>query len=298
MAGLWGGKASDTACPKIESLKLDGPGEGDAAPDALVKASLKATSPAGDPLTVKWALYPEDHPYSVSAEGSELRVVFPDAIVKSSETGAEVKMPKGGGAYRLCVYVFDKHGGAATGNICLYVKGPVIALKLPGQKAKLPFKIIGDDAPAAFGATGVMGNTQRVNMDSTCTDKPHSGATCLKVSYKAGDLWAGVVWQDPPGDWGDLPGGYDFTGATKLTFWARGAAGGEKVMVGVGLLKEKKYDDSAVAEIPVTLTTDWKQYTIDLAGKDLTCIKSGFRWTVAGQGKPVVFYLDDVQFEK
>ena len=144
----------------------------------------------------------------------------------------------------------------------------------------------------------MMGNTQRVGMDGTCTDKPHSGATCLKVSYKAGDGWAGVIWQDPPGDWGDLPGGYDLSGASKLTIWARGANGGEKVIFGFGILKGKKYNDSAGGETPVTLTNDWKQFTIDLTGKDLSCIKSGFHWTVAGQGKPVVFYLDDVQYEK
>ena len=295
MTELWSGKAAATACPKIESLKLEG--DGDVAPDTVVKATLKASSPAGDALTVKWALYPEDHQYPLAAAGNEDRVIFPDALVKASETGAEVKMPKGGGAYRLCVYVFDKHGGAATGNLCLHVKGPAIALKLPGQKVKLPLQIIGDEAPLTYGASGMMGNSQRIGMDGACTDKPHSGATCLKVSYKAGDGWAGVVWQDPQGDWGDLPGGYDLTGATKLTFWVRGANGGEKVTIGFGLLKDKKYSDSAGGETVVTLTTDWKQFTIDLKGKDLSCIKTGFQWTVAGQGKPVVFYLDDVQYE-
>jgi hypothetical protein len=36
---------------------------------------------------------------------------------------------------------------------------------------------------------------------------------------------------------------------------------------------------------------------IDLEGKDLTRIKTGFVWTLAGQGAPVVFYLDDIRFE-
>jgi hypothetical protein len=29
----------------------------------------------------------------------------------------------------------------------------------------------------------------------------------------------------------------------------------------------------------------------------MSCIKTGFVWTVAGQGAPVVFYLDAVRFE-
>ncbi len=294
MTSIWSGKAPATACPRIDSLKLEGADDID--PETTVKATLKVSSPAGDPLTVKWAFFPEDRQYPLTAD-KELRVIFPDALVRSSETGAEVKMPKGGGAYRLCVYVFDKHGGAATGNLCLHVKGPAIAMKLPGQKVKLPLLIVGDGAPLTYSPSGNMGNSARVVMDAACTEKPHSGATCLKVSYKAGDGWAGVVWQDPQGDWGELPGGYDLTGATKMTFWARGAAGGEKVIIGYGLLKDKKYSDSAGDSTTVTLTPDWKQYTIGLNGKDLSCIKTGLQWTVAGQGKPVVFYLDDVQYE-
>jgi hypothetical protein len=47
----------------------------------------------------------------------------------------------------------------------------------------------------------------------------------------------------------------------------------------------------------VTLTREWKEYTIDLRGKDLTRIKSGFGSSLAGQGRPVIIYLDDVRFE-
>ncbi len=36
---------------------------------------------------------------------------------------------------------------------------------------------------------------------------------------------------------------------------------------------------------------------IDVSGRDLSCIKTGLAWIVAGQGKPVVFYLDGIRFE-
>ena len=61
---------------------------------------------------------------------------------------------------------------------------------------------------------------------------------------------------------------------------------------------DKKYPDSAGDELDdVKLTADWKEYDIDLAGKDLTRIKTGFVWTVTGQGRPVAFFLDDIRFE-
>ena len=88
------------------------------------------------------------------------------------------------------------------------------------------------------------------------------------------------------------------TGAEQLSFWARGQEGGEKVKFGFGLIGiEKKYHDSSRGEIEVTLTREWKQYRIDLSEKELTRIKSGFVWSVAGQGKPLTFYLDEVEYK-
>ena len=117
--------------------------------------------------------------------------------------------------------------------------------------------------------------------------------------YDAPGMWVGVAWQHPANDWGDQPGGYDLTGARKLTFWARGEEGGEKVDFGVGLLgSDKEYPDTAKAELKgVKLKREWKRYSIDLDDEDLTRIKTPFVWTLGGRGRPVTFYLDDIQFE-
>jgi len=107
-----------------------------------------------------------------------------------------------------------------------------------------------------------------------------------------------VVWQSPPDDWGDKPGGLDLTGSTRLTFWARGAVGGEKVSFGYGLLGiDKRYHDSATGKVETVLAPEWRAYALPLSGKDLSCIKTGFYWTVGGQGAPVTFFLDDVRYE-
>jgi len=93
-------------------------------------------------------------------------------------------------------------------------------------------------------------------------------------------------WRDlaePRQRLGRQAGGFDFTGARKLTIWARGQKGGEKVTFGFGYLtkdtaKDKKYLDSDNGTLNVTLTADWQQYTINVTGKDLKLIKSGFFW--------------------
>jgi hypothetical protein len=120
----------------------------------------------------------------------------------------------------------------------------------------------------------------------------------MKLQYRATDQWAGVVWQHPPNDWGEQPGGYNLSGATKLTFWARGESGGEKVRFVFGVInREKPYFDTASGALDVVLSQEWMQYSFDLTGKSLERIKTGFGWTVAGQGRPVTFYLDDIQYE-
>ena len=63
-----------------------------------------------------------------------------------------------------------------------------------------------------------------------------------------------------------------------LTFWARGASGGEVVTFQFGLLgKDKTYSDSASGKLDrVPLTKTWKSYKLDLKGLDLSRIKTGF----------------------
>jgi hypothetical protein len=169
------------------------------------------------------------------------------------------------------------------------------------KKVSIPYAVLAkkEGAKPVYIPSGFMGNTGAIKIDPNCADTPHSGSKCMQVSYEAKDSWGGVVWQDPANDWGDLPGGLNLTGASKLTFWARGKVGGEKVTFLCGLLKsDKLYHDTTMAKLEdVVLGKEWKQYSIDLKGRDLSRIKTGFAWTLGGQGQPVVFYLDDIQFE-
>ena len=135
-------------------------------------------------------------------------------------------------------------------------------------------------------------------------DNPHSGTTSVQIVYTnaatQGARWAGIYWQNPPNNWGTRPGGYDLTGAKKLTFWARGEKGGERIeefKIG-GITGE--YADSDVAGIgPVVLTTEWQQFTIDLEGKDLSSISGGFCWATNLDVNPdgATFYLDSIRYE-
>ena len=294
---MWTGKPPADRCPEIASLTLEGPSEVE--PGATVKASLKATDPENSPLKVEWALVGETARYAQGGDAEAALPSFPESLTRSSTSSATLTMPKGGGGYRLYAYVRDGKGGAATANVPLFVKG---SIEVPKAKvAKLPLIVYDESATAnpPFAPTGYMGNVKAVAMDPACADRPHAGKTCLQVKYADEKDWGGVVWQSPASDWGVRPGGFDLTGAKTLSFWARGDQGGEVVTFEFGILgRDKAFFDTASAKLDkVALKREWTHYEIDLKGRDLTRIKTGFAWVIAADGKPVTFYLDDVRFE-
>ena len=152
--------------------------------------------------------------------------------------------------------------------------------------------------------SGYMGDYPDVAVDTSSFDNPHAGTTCIKVVYSnassQGARWAGMYWQNPANNWGDREGGFDLTGATKVSFWARGEEGGERIeefkiggITGV-------YSDSDLAGIgPVLLTAEWEKFEIDLRGKDLSYISGGFCWASNLDVNPegATFYLDDIRYE-
>ncbi|MCX5705723.1 MAG: choice-of-anchor J domain-containing protein [Candidatus Omnitrophica bacterium] len=179
----------------------------------------------------------------------------------------------------------------------------------PAEKAK-EFVVYADKSARGnhYIPSGWMGDTSDIKMNDQYAENPHSGTTCIEFVYSAkksqNQGWAGVTWQNPAQNWGTKKGGFDLTGMTKLTFWARGAKGGEvidKVKVGgIGSDGKKPYPDSLSVEIgPIELTNDWKQYTVNLSGKDLSYVSGGFAWVANADLNPegATFYIDDVKFE-
>lgn len=294
---LWSGKPSTNLCPKIESFELEGPNEL-LDPGAVIEVKLKASDPENDPLKFKFLLT-ED--WKEVAEGGDHRMsppTYPESTLPGATgTGAKIRMPNdGGGTYRVYVFVYDGQGGAATASLSINIKGerkPVAA-----EKLALPLTITGAAKNAPWTASGWMGDITKLKLDEQSAKAPKVGDQCTEISFTSDSGWAGVVWQHPPGDWGDAPGGFDLTGAKRLSFWAKGSEGGEKATVGIGIVgKEKPYHDTVKKEIKIELTNEWVKYEMDLTGADLSRVKSALYFSTASQGKPFSFYLDEVVVE-
>lgn len=296
MQKLWTGKVPTHPCPRIESIEVVG--DSAVEPSETVTVKLKASDLGGGSLKAAWHLTSDGGALGLNGDKEDVPDPIPGALLSSDASGAKVKMPATPGPYRLYVVIRNEHGGAATANVPLRVRGAV-PVEI-GAKASLPFVLYKDSGdPMPYAPAGWMGNAGAMKLDPACKTSPHSGATCLRWDYEAGDGWGGIAWQSPQGDWGDKPGGFNLTGAKKLVLWARGLAGGEVVSFGVGLIKsDKKYHDTAIVEaVKATLTTSWQKVEIPIAGKDLTRVKTGLVMTVAGQGKGITVFLDDIAFE-
>jgi exo-beta-1,3-glucanase (GH17 family) len=179
---------------------------------------------------------------------------------------------------------------------------------VPILPTPVPFNVYTDlgDVGNHYVPTGWMGDYNAMKMTENWKDNPHSGTTCIQVVYSGiatqGNRWAGVYWQDPVNNWGKTPGptGYDLSHLSQLTFWVRGRSGGEQVQFLVGGIAGP-YPDSlqpALMTPVITLTTNWQQITIPLAGKNLTHIIGGFGLVVSNTNNPngATFYLDDIVY--
>ncbi len=288
----WGVKKVGNRCPSISPVETD---KIRAAAGGTIAARATATDPDGDWLTWKWVLLSDTGDYDTIGLGLPMPEGWEDAIVEGQGTpSVKVKLP-GGGVYRLYAYCFDGKGHGAYANVPLHGAGepPKRALK----PRDMPVAVYKDGAPKKWHPSGYMGNTGALRVDEACAENPHSGATCMKIEYRAEKNWAGIYWQDPPNDWGKKPGGANLGKADMLVFWARGEKGGEKVCFWFGGLKKAKYPDTANRKLEdVVLKKTWTRYRIPLDGLDMSCIKSGFGFNLGGQGKPFAFYLDDIEY--
>jgi hypothetical protein len=163
-------------------------------------------------------------------------------------------------------------------------------------KSPLPYTVNEGFQPSGWQGDITAISVPTVTPDA-CAARP-AGAVgiCSKWRFTpnaAAPAWAGVSWSKVwDGNYTHPPVCLQ-SGATKVTFQARGAMGGEQVT----------FSAAGAAEIPITLTNAWQEYEVPLGGVQYNTpddgVDSGFFWKVAPPtpaGAPVTFFVDDLQF--
>jgi hypothetical protein len=289
MTEIWSGKPLANLAPTVAALKVSGSNQLE--PGQTIDVATTIADPEGGDLQVEWVLRAESGDYLT---GGDYRPSAPDiegAVLEGRVDGAQVRMPDEPGAYRLFVYAWDEGGKAATANVPLLVKGEV--------RARMPFPVYLDTLEnMPWVPTGFMGNSDDLSLDGANTDNPALGEAAIKIRYEGRYGWAGVVWQHPADNWGEMDGGFNLEGAQGLEFLARGADGGEIVSFGVGMLgRDADFPDSSRTEVKgVKLRDEWQRFVVPLQGKDLSSIKTGFFISIEGGRKPVTVYLDHIRY--
>ncbi len=159
-----------------------------------------------------------------------------------------------------------------------------------------------------------------VSMDECWNREPYSGATCIRCRFRVGGVnWGGFFFQNGifydvkseiEQNWGAYPNaGLDWTGATELTFWARGSQGGERVEFFTGGAgwsgnsPTEPYPDSfpRVSSGLVALTKVWTKYTLDLTGQDVSYVIGGFGWETSAavnENRNISFFIDEISINR
>jgi len=169
-----------------------------------------------------------------------------------------------------------------------------------------PFVVYNDYVPGTLRGvpSGWMGDYRDMTLNMNWKENPHAGETCIRFTYNAkGSRYCdmvGVMWQNPANNSGEIDGGLNLTGASNVTFWARGEKGKELIDAFTFGGTIGPYPDSDKASLTyVRLKPEWAQYKIDISQCDLMYISSFFGWIAArfNNREGFTIYLDDIQVE-
>ena len=157
---------------------------------------------------------------------------------------------------------------------------------------------------------GWMGSINSITCNDKCTETPHDGSTCIKITYTYSPsdtaYWAGIYWINNSfsGPGINLYNKYYEcnTCKFKVTFWSKGKIGGEQVQFKVGGVKDGGDSmDQPVATAWLTLTNIWTKYEIDITGKNLSNLVGGFCWVTDHDhnitNNSITIYIDDILYE-
>lgn len=170
----------------------------------------------------------------------------------------------------------------------------------PKSKPATPVGLL--DVASAYPAIDRVGARRRVRIERAAADLAHSPPEAFKISIEKGAGFGGACWKNKAGNEGEAPGD-NLSGARyrRISFWARGARGGEVAEFragGMGNVKTRYSDSFDVTAGKIKLGTTWAEHSIYVMDADLSSVMTLFcaLFYREDNADGAEIYVDDVQY--
>lgn len=179
------------------------------------------------------------------------------------------------------------------------VPPPEPATAAPEKKRAEPPAL---DVGAAYRDVDRIGAKARIHFARAADIEAHTPPEAFRLRFEDRGGFAGICWKNQKGNEGRAPGD-DLSGKgyRRISFWARGAAGGEVVEFragGLGNHKTRYRDSFDVTAGKIKITNQWKEHVIFVSDEDLSSVMTPFCAMFHREDNPsgAELYLDDIQY--
>jgi hypothetical protein len=176
----------------------------------------------------------------------------------------------------------------------------------PGSARQQPSKVAAStaalDVASKYPATESVGAKRRIHLAPAPASLAHSPPDAWQIDFEKTGDFGGICWKNRPGNAGEAPGDdLSAAGYRRISFWAKGARGGEVAEFragGLGDLKTRYRDSFDVTAGKLKLTPTWAEYSIYVNDVDLSSVMTVFCVLLHREDHPdaATIYLDDVQY--
>jgi hypothetical protein len=246
---------------------------------------------------------------AVSLSSSQTVVTLPTTVMVAPQQTRATFTLVTGQVIASTPAVISATAGSATASRPLTLRPLPTCGPLLTEQVLLPFAVFVDngDETNHFVPSGFFGDAADITLSTADTSSPRSGSTAIRIEYRprGSEGFAGVFWQCPEKNWGTVQGaGFNLSRARQVRFWARASAPARSEFKAGGIGRgvapfPDSFDSASTNPVIVELGTDWRQFTIELAGRDLSRVIGGFMWVTSRVQNPagVTVFIDDVVWQ-
>jgi len=177
---------------------------------------------------------------------------------------------------------------------------PLVATTPPSNPKPVSVPVL--DVSLLYPGIEAIGAKKRIHWEKTEPAAAHSPPDAWKLELEKDGDFAGICWKNKVGNEGEAPGDdLSKAGYRKISFWAKGAAGGEVVEFragGLGNIKTRYRDSFDVTAGKIKLGTSWAEYSIYVKDVDLSSVMTPFCALMHREDNPnqTVIFIDDLQY--